>query len=88
MATAHWPAPSRVPLQPRVLADSGLCARHPDPGLWTSSRPLDRERATAICGWCPVLEVCREWALTLPQADGAIYAGLSAKQRRELRRAA
>jgi Transcription factor WhiB len=85
MRPARWPVPLRVPLQPRGLADTGLCARHPHPEWWTSSRPLERETAAAVCGWCPALEACRTWSLSLPSTDNAVYGGLDARKRKSLR---
>lgn len=88
MRTRGWPAASRLPLMPKALTETGLCARHPDPGLWTSSRPSDRERAAAICAWCPALAACREWSLGLPWSDTTIYGGLGSRGRQQLRKAA
>jgi hypothetical protein len=73
---------------PGQVWSAGLCIRHPHPEWWTSSLPPEREAAATVCGWCPVLQACHAWALTLPQADNAIYAGTDAKQRRDLRSAA
>lgn len=70
--TESWPPPSRLPLQPRALAETGLCASHLHREWWTSGRPAEREAAAAACGHCPVLEPCRDWALGLPLADNAV----------------
>lgn len=52
--------------------------------LWTSGHPADLEAAAHMCNSvCPVLETCREWALTLPDHDYAVYGGLSWSQRIE-----
>jgi hypothetical protein len=66
---------------------AGLCTRHPDP-LWTSSAHADRERAAAICAWCPALTACRAWSLGLPWRDNTIYAALDSRGRQQLRKAA
>lgn len=86
--TATRPSPSRLPLQPRELIGAGLCAKHPHPEWWTSSVSLERRAAAAVCGYCPVAEACRTWALGLPLTDNAVYGGVDAKGRRRLRRAA
>jgi hypothetical protein len=88
MPTAHWPAPSRLPLMPSVVWSAGLCIRHRRPELWTSSLPADRERAAAICSWCPALSACRAWSLGLPWADNTVYGGLGSRERHQLRKAA
>lgn len=81
-------APPRLPLQPRELAERGLCARHPTPGLWTSSQPPERDAAAAVCRRCPVLERCRDWATGLPPGDTAVYAGMTAAGRRRMQQRA
>lgn len=77
-----------LPLMPRVLTEAGLCARHRHPELWTSSLPSDRQQAAAVCGWCPVLAACREWAAHLPASDNSVYAAMDAGERLQARRAA
>lgn len=84
MRTAVRPT-FRLPLQPRELGETGLCATHPNPGWWTSARPLEREAAAVVCGYCPALELCRTWALGLPLADNAIYAAMDSRARRQAR---
>lgn len=76
-----------LPLQPRSLTDAGLCARHPHPEWWTSTRATEREAAAAVCLWCPVLQPCRAWAAGLPQTDRAVYAGMTGPDRRRARQA-
>ena len=60
--------------QPDLSA--GLCARHPEPDLWSSKHPGDRVRAIAVCKRCPLRALCAEWALTLPVTDRAIYGAM------------
>lgn len=81
------PVLSRLPAQPRELAEAGLCARHPHPEWWTSDRADEREAAATVCGWCPVLARCRSWALGLPSADNAVYGATDSRARREMRQA-
>lgn len=73
---------------PAVVWSAGLCTRSRSPELWTSSLPSDRERAVAVCLWCPVLAGCREWSASLPAIDNSIVAGLDAKGRKQLRKEA
>lgn len=87
MRTARRPAPFRLPLMPETLTAAGLCARHMHPEWWTSSLPSDRQQAAAVCGWCPVLAACREWAAHLPASDNSIYGAMDARARRQLRAA-
>lgn len=42
-------------------------------------------RATAVCRSCPVVAPCLAWAMATNQPDG-VFGGLSAVQRRRLRR--
>ena len=73
---------------PGRVRSAGMCTRSRSPELWTSSLPSDRERAAAVCTWCPALSACREWSLGLPWADNTIYAAMGARERQQLRRAA
>jgi len=56
--------------------------------MWTSSLPGEREKAAAICGWCPALDACRVWSVKLPAIDNSIVAALDAEGRQQLRKAA
>jgi Transcription factor WhiB len=75
-----------MPPMPGVLAD-GLCARHPQPDIWCSRQPADRQAAVRVCQQCPVREPCLQWALVLPPTSaGAVYGGLLPAQLARLRR--
>jgi hypothetical protein len=67
----------------------GRCVTAPPQqrGWWTSSLPAEREAAARTCLACPVLDACREYALTLPESDPAVYAGMSAHERHQRKRA-
>jgi WhiB family transcriptional regulator, redox-sensing transcriptional regulator len=54
------------PLPPDLVR--GLCVPHPDPDLWMSDRPADRDQAVRVCLRCPVIESCRAWAVSQPAA--------------------
>ncbi|MGH3927879.1 MAG: WhiB family transcriptional regulator [Pseudonocardiaceae bacterium] len=61
-----------------------------DPNLFfpigASGPALDQtEQAKAVCGRCPVVTQCLDWALATNQHDG-IWGGLSEDERRTLRR--
>ncbi|MEV1070163.1 WhiB family transcriptional regulator [Streptomyces sp. NPDC050263] len=43
------------------------------------------EEAKAVCGRCPVLEQCRDWAVEVGQVEG-IWGGTTESERRALRR--
>lgn len=91
--TARTP---KAPGGPLPAADNdwrhqGLCAAHGDPDLWfpvgTTPEEAQKEAdAKAICGTCPVKEMCLTWALETGQSDG-VWGGLNEAQRRALRRA-
>ncbi|MGW5480347.1 WhiB family transcriptional regulator [Streptomyces sp. NPDC004008] len=46
---------------------------------------LQIDEAKAVCGRCPVVEQCLDWAVETGQADG-IWGGLTEGERRALRR--
>lgn len=42
--------------------------------------------AKKFCNICPVFDECHAWALTISGSDQGIYAGMSTRERRRLRR--
>jgi WhiB family redox-sensing transcriptional regulator len=74
-APEPWP---NVPgMAPRPDLSLGRCTTMACPEWWTSRDPGEREAACHACSSCPVLAACREWSLTLPLSDHAIYGGLT-----------
>lgn len=55
-----------------------------DPELWSSSAPDARRAAVRICATCPLLEPCRDWALTNDELYGT-WGGLTSADRAALR---
>ncbi|MGW1785430.1 WhiB family transcriptional regulator [Streptomyces sp. NPDC002143] len=43
------------------------------------------DEAKAVCGRCPVMEQCRDWAVEAGQVEG-IWGGMTETERRALRR--
>ncbi|MGW0946207.1 WhiB family transcriptional regulator [Streptomyces sp. NPDC002623] len=43
------------------------------------------DEAKAVCGRCPVMEQCRDWAVEAGQVEG-IWGGMTESERRALRR--
>lgn len=76
----------RLPRQPVELADCGLCTRHPRPELWSASNHAERQAAISVCQRCPVVSICQEWSLALPDTDLTIYGGLTTSQRIQAKR--
>ena len=70
-------ATTQLARMPLALAERGLCARHPEPDLWSADSAAERQRAAAICHVCPVLALCAAYAASLPAShkSGVIYAG-------------
>lgn len=58
-----------------------------DPDLFTLDKGDSSVPAKRICGRCEVRAQCLQWALDTDQETG-IWGGLSAQERRALRRAA
>jgi WhiB family transcriptional regulator, redox-sensing transcriptional regulator len=70
-------------LRPVPLLDGAACRRHPDPDLWFSEKPAEREAARYICRSCPVLAECREWAIEAESSSGTtgIVGGMTSTER-------
>lgn len=72
-----------LPVTPRVMGEwreRGACRTVPT-SVFFPERGGDVRPAKAICATCPVIEECREWALTLPEMFG-VWGGLSERQRK------
>lgn len=65
--------------------DIALCAEV-DPELWFPERGEPSTAAKLVCGWCPVRAECLAFALERNEQFG-VWGGLSAMERRRLRRA-
>ena len=80
------------PLRSRPDLWEGQCASGRYPADWWTGSPVPRERkaAIALCGACPVLAECREWALAQRSYHdaGHILAGLTLAERDRRRKAA
>ena len=50
---------------------------------WTSDFPTQQSRAAALCGGCPALAACADYARRHP-AERGVYGGLTERQRRRL----
>lgn len=61
-----------------------LCKRY-DNNIWFDADT--QSQAVSICQSCPELEACRTYALTLPVDTEGVFAGLTAKQLKPLRKA-
>ena len=64
--------------------------RDEDPDLFfpigsTGPALVQTEEAKAVCGECPVLELCLEWAMEHGQ-DSGVWGGLGEAERRALKR--
>jgi len=61
-----------------------LCKQH-DNNLWFDADT--QKKAVTICQACPELENCHTYALTLPVDTEGVFAGMTAKQLKPLRKA-
>lgn len=73
---------ANVPI-PGEWARHGLCAGEMD--LFFSTEKGCVEMAKRLCRECPVMDVCREFALPHPMLHG-VWGGLSYRERTERRR--
>lgn len=64
--------------------DAAAACASVDPELWSSSAPDARRAAVRICATCPLLEPCRDWALTNDELYGT-WGGLTSLDRARLR---
>jgi hypothetical protein len=67
--------------------DQALCASV-DPDLWfgTKKHPDRARKAAAVCRRCASLEECRSYALADTSLTSGTFGGLTAQERRNLRR--
>jgi len=61
-----------------------LCKQH-DNNIWFDADT--QSQAVSICQTCPELEACRTYALTLPVDTEGVFAGMTAKELKPLRKA-
>ena len=54
-----------------------------DPEVFYPTSDEEAEEAKAICGECPVRQLCLEYALTHRERDG-VWGGLTERERRRL----
>ncbi|HCU92944.1 MAG TPA: hypothetical protein DHU96_09480 [Actinobacteria bacterium] len=86
MGTRRLPVLPVLPRRPDFSAGR-CCSPGADRGWWTSHDQREREAAIWACKSCPVLAACREWAMSsLPIADTAVYAAMTANERIQARR--
>lgn len=67
--------------------DQGICRDH-NPRYWDDGQE-ENGYAAALCGSCPVLDQCREWALNDGyhiMMHGTILAGMTPDERRKKRK--
>ena len=70
--------------------EQALCTQT-DPELWFAEGPANtvhgkRQKAKAICSWCPVKAECLEFAILTPYIHDGIWGGLEAHEVRRLAR--
>jgi WhiB family transcriptional regulator, redox-sensing transcriptional regulator len=60
----------------------GLCLYAENKDLWFPEAPEVTKQAKAVCAECPVLQECREYAITFPTTLRGVWGGLTFKQLR------
>jgi WhiB family redox-sensing transcriptional regulator len=76
--------PTLAALDERPWAAYGAC-RNADPDLFFPASDDDAGAALRICGGCPVVDECRDWALEMRVRYG-VWGGLTERDRRRLLR--
>lgn len=56
---------SKYDLQPDLSAGHCVTGTELTPDAWISDDPGLRAKAVEVCGRCPVLEPCRDWARSM-----------------------
>lgn len=74
-----------IDLTPESWMTAALCAQS-DPDAWHPEPQASVVDAKRICGTCPALASCFEWALRTSPQHG-IYAGMTVNQLRRYKRA-
>lgn len=70
-------------LVPSWVTD-GLCGQT-DPDVFHPGKGCSNRAAKAVCARCPVLDSCRDYALTHPDVDG-IWGATTRLERQRIRR--
>ena len=70
--------------------EQALCAQT-DPDLWfPEGNPVEirikKQKAKAICSWCPVQAECLQFAVLTPYIQDGVWGGLDAAEVRRLAR--
>jgi hypothetical protein len=64
----------------------GACRQHDEPDLWfASGSSADGIEARSICGGCPVVQACGQWALDNREPVG-VWGGMTEAERRTILR--
>ena len=62
---------------------SKAACRGVDPDIFYPFSDEEAEEAKAICGQCPVQELCLQWALTYREKEG-VWGGATERERRRI----
>ena len=63
----------------------GNCAKHPDPNIHYPEKSNSSKKGKKQCSECPVIQLCREYALLNGEIYG-IWGGMSEGERRKMRK--
>ena len=77
---------SELPAENEAWMHKGFCADSPYADLWFPTEGVESAAyCESLCGGCPVRVACLRYAIDHPELEG-IWGGLSARQRRLIRR--
>jgi WhiB family redox-sensing transcriptional regulator len=71
--------------RPEKWMEESLCSQIGDDTLWFPAPGFGAGTARKVCEACPVLETCREYAITSPEPLHGIWGGLGARERQTIR---
>jgi WhiB family redox-sensing transcriptional regulator len=79
---------SRLPLLPPrfVLSGERAACRDVDPEVFFPAQGESGDQARAVCRPCPLRAACGAWALGQTDELVGVWGGLSARERRRLKR--
>jgi WhiB family redox-sensing transcriptional regulator len=71
--------------RPEKWMEESLCSQIGDDTLWFPDVGNTANTAVKVCESCPVMDLCREYAINSPTPLAGIWGGLGARARQAIR---